>query len=80
MSGWIDCRGVRKLFRYCQTEGRRLDELARKQEGLHPLSRKAAKYRARRDDIGRVMAMLQSMVRPATELPPPLRGYRGNSK
>src|SRR4051812_12527205 len=68
MSGWLDPLGMRCLLRYIRSEQSRVRDLADEQIRIRPKGRKAARYLARYDELGRMMTLLQSLQRPGAEL------------
>lgn len=70
MTGWIDPLGLHTLFQYIDREQKRLEALIDEQARMYPKGRKAARYRGRRGELGRLMRMLQALQRPGKELQP----------
>lgn len=70
VSSWIDPLGTRGIYRYIRAEQQRLARLYNESYRLHPKSRRTARYRARYEQLGQVMSVIQSMQRPGKELLP----------
>jgi len=70
MSNWIDPIGTRALIRYIRRQQRRLALIAERHHARDEHSRTAAKCRARCDELGTVMALIQAVERPGKELHP----------
>lgn len=70
MSGWIDPLGMNALFRHIERQQKHLAERAEWQERNFPHSRLAARYRARRSELSRMMTLLKALERPGIELLP----------